>query len=568
MKRYLSICSLILGLSLLTNSCFKEGDLDFGNIGISDNFTYDLVIPLTDARLSFGQLLKNSTQYVITDENGLLKLVYQMENMLDFPGLALDIPNQISEQVLSPILIAAGDSVSWGSVSPNDSVRTQETFSMRWILDPDTRLDSALNEFLNFRFRIFTYIRNRVRFDITTSNILDSLGRPLTFSELLPGVTSGWQNRNINIDLAKSRVIPDNSDPSNPHKINFNCTITIFRDTLVRFPYTATTEIGTFFENIDVDLAYGYFGQKEFTTSINTVDLPIFDRFPMEFLDIKKADMTLSVTNGLGLPTRLDAEITTLTRNSQGVPGPSKTLLLDDKRLDYPLTPFAPPVVTVFTEEIQDLINGNSGYLPYRVQYGAKVTLNPDHPMQSPNFVSKNSILKVAVGAEIPMELTVGNLVVSDTINFAGLPVSKGIESFTLRANLHNAFPLDATVYLYLMDEHHQIIDSIWMIRNFNETERRPLEIPGAPVGSDGHVINPAVSQLEIRLVGSQIENLLNTQYLWIKGILSTSDWESHSLVSIFENSETEGFLRVMLGARIIVSGEILNSLEDLFDGN
>jgi hypothetical protein len=319
----------------------------------------------------------------------------------------------------------------------------------------------------------------------------------------------------------------------------------------------ATTSVYAYFENINVDLAYGYFGKHEFSMDAGEIGLGIFEKFPIQVLEIEKADMTFSVTNGLGFPIKLEADVSTLTHNPSN---PQKTFNISEE-LSYPRNPYEQPITETFRDTIQHLINDNSGYLPYKVEYSAKITINPNNNPTIPNFFSRNAFVQGTVGAEIPMKLRVGGLVVSDTINFGGLPISGGIEFFAIRANLHNAFPMDVTVYLYLMDEDYQIIDSIFA-RRIPDMEKRPIEITAAPVGSDGRVTHPAISQLEIPLEGKQIENLQHTKYFRIKGILNTSDWES-TTIGVFEDSN-EGYLKVMLGARIIVSGKLIDSLDDL----
>jgi hypothetical protein len=548
MRKQLLILSCVVGLCLSLSSCIKEGDFDFENL----RFSYDLPIPLVDSRLTFGDLLKNiQGQYVIADDNGLLRLVYREEFSFDISDLGVFIPDQPFGQTIPSILVLPGD------LFPADSIPEKLTFPARLITEQGIRIDSARTQAMNFRLDFFTEIRNRARIEITSPNIVDASGRPLTISELLPGVRSGTQQISRNLDLSNYYIIPNNSNPADPHALSFDYTITIFRDTLVTEAYPATTVLRVHFENIEIDYAYGYFGRQVFEQPLTGIDLPIFDRFPMDLLEVERANMSLTATNGLGLPVLLDAKISTLTRNPEN---PIKTLHLDNKHLDAPSNPHIPPVTTTFDEEIQDLINDNLGQLPYRLTYSATITTNPDDDQSIQNFVSKNSFIKMEIAAEVPMRLRVGGLVVSDTIPFAGFPIGGDfeIESLTIRVNLHNAFPLDAAVYLYLLDNRYQIIDSIWAIRR-PEMEKRPLEIVGAPVDPvTGHVIRPEVAQLEIPLSKGQIENLMETQYFKIKGVLNTSDHET-GMINIFQNSDTEGFLRVMIGCRVRFSGNFLN---------
>jgi hypothetical protein len=554
-KKYLLIVSLTVGLCLLTKSCVKEGDLDFSNLGVADNFMYDLPLPLVDTRLTLSDLLKNiQGQYVIADENGLLRLIYNESFRFDFSDLDVFISNLSFVERLPQIPVPPD------SLFPIDSIEVLRSFSAKLITNDGIRIDSAKAQTMDFQLEIHTGIRNKARFEITSHNIVDASGRPFSISELLPGVSYGNQQISVKLDLSNYNIIPDNSDPNNQQALRFNCTVTIFKDTLVTERYQASTSLYFFLENIEIDYAYGYFGKQIFGPNEGGIDIPVFERFPIDILEIENVNMNLTVTNGFGIPVLLDAEISTLTRNPAN---PIKTLPLHNIRVDHPQNPLAPPLVTTFQEKIEDLINDNSGYFPYRMTYSSTITTNPDDDRTELNFVSKNSFLKVDIGAEIPMRLRIGGLIASDTINFGGLPFSDGIEYFTIKMNIHNAFPLEAAVYLYLLDEQQEIIDSVWTSRP-NETEKRPLEIIAAEVDPvTGHVVRPSVAQMEINLTKSQIENLVVARYFKIRGILNTSDHEK-MMSSIFENSDTEGFLRVMMGCRIKASKSILDLLDEL----
>ena len=547
MKKQLPIFSFVITLSLLTNSCIKDGDLDFSNIGIADNFTYDLPIPLVDSRLTLDSLLRNiQGQRVLTGDDGLLKLVYQEEISLGFSDLGFSISNQFFERNLIEIPVPQGD------LFPTNTIQFSEAFSLQLGINNGIRVDSVRTQAMDFRFDLFTGIQNQVRFSITSSNIVDASGRGLRIDTLLPGTRGGNQQVSLNLDLSNHTIIPDNSNPYSLHTLQFNYTITVFKDTLITQPYLAFTHLYTFLENIEIDYAYGYFGQQIFGPISDGIDLAIFDRFPMDLLEIDQANMNLAVTNGFGAPVLMDAEISTLTRNPVN---PIKSLDLSNKRLDYPRNLLAPPITTSFQEEIQDLINDNSGFLPYRMNYSATITTNPDDNPAVQNFVSKNSFIKMDIGAEIPLKLRVGGLQISDTINFAGLPFTDGIEFFIIKANMHNAFPLDATISLHFLDSDKRIIDSVDIDK-----------IEGGVVDATGHVIRSTVSQITIDLNKSQIENLVNTRYFKINAILNTSDHENH-MISIFEDSGTEGFLRVLIGCRIRASGKLIDSFSGLVDG-
>ena len=548
MRKHLPIYSVIICLSLLAQSCIKDGDLDFQNIGISNDFTYDLPLPLVDARLTMPDLLRNIPgQTVAFDSDGLLKLVYQQEFSIDFSHLGITIPNQsLSNLSIPTIPIPSSDNF------PMDSISIPQSLTMPLNI-PDMRVDSALIGSMNFRFEFLTGVRHPVRIVFRSSNFLDPYGMPFTTSAFLPGSWGNNQYASVPITMSGYRFIPDYL-PSNPSpQITFDCTVTIFKDTTITTGYLATNDLSISFGDIDPDWIYGYLGTTSIGPVAHAIDLSIFDQYSMDMLEIESAEMILSVTNGFGLPVELDAQVSTFTHNPDN---PIKTLSIDQQPLGYPQSMLEQPVTTVFHENFEELINDNLGRLPYQVRYSMAVTTNPDDDPTIQNFVSRNSFMKVSVGAEIPMRLAVAGLVVADTIAFAGLPYSEGIDEFTIRANILNGFPLEADVFLYFLNEMYEVVDSV-EIASIAAGELDP-EDPGAK-----HVTRPMPSQTTIILDHSKVRNLVDTRYFLIKGVLSTANQD---IISVYEDSAEEGFLLVKIGCRIKISGKFISSFDDLFD--
>jgi len=539
MRKRVLIFFGIAGLFLLNKSCVRTDDFDFDGNGVGDiGITYDLAFPLVDQYLTFGDLLPDfDRQYVISGPDGLLRIVYREEFMFGFSDLGNLMPDVPPIVENLPVLIPPH------SDFPGPTVTFSHQIQQQMVIGDGIRIDSARSQEMDFRFQIVTQIRNPFRINMVAHDIVDANGRPFQISMSFPGVRTGSQSDFIDSTLFGYSIIPDNSQSANMHMLNFSYTVIVYRDTLITEQQLAFTNIRADFQNIEPDYIFGYFGEEEISFDGYT-DLSIFERFPMDLLEIERADMQIRVTNAFGIPIALSADISTLRRNP-----PNVTMTLDNVPLESPANIFAEPVVSPpFQMQIQDLINDNLGNLPYRVQYSTRLRLNPGNNPMVQNFASRNSFVRVEAGIEVPMRLRVGGLVVSDTIEFGGLPFPDGIISLAMRANLHNAFPIDVAVSLFLLDGNFQIVDSIWAITP-GETEKRPLTIPGGRV-ENGHVVEPRIAQMEVPLSIGQIDNLRNTRFIKIVGVLNTSDHETQ-LINIFENSQNEGFLRVMIGARI-----------------
>ncbi|MDR1951114.1 MAG: hypothetical protein LBP96_02660, partial [Bacteroidales bacterium] len=441
MKKLLFSTLLAIGLCLLTKSCFKEGDLDFSNLTVSSNFVYDLPLPLVDTRLTLDRLLKNidtNNQYVLPDPaTGLLRLIYNMPFSFDFDSLKIKIPDQRPSIPPLPSIPILRDIIIQIPVLGNDTIRLDPSYSfsggiaMNLNMGGNYRIDTLITESMRFQFIINTTISNRIDIDLTTTNMRNAAGDPLVIPIRIPWRNSTTTYRDtISMDLSDYRIIPDNSDPDTLHRIQFSYSAAIFKDTtrfhtlspippptLADIP-TGLVNLSASFANIEIDRAFGYFGVQNFEIRASGLDIHIFEKFPLEILSLDTADMKLTITNGLGIPVSMDARIATLTRNKSGQSGTPQVLEFENRRLTSPQNPFDDPTDTTFQEGIQHLVDVNAGFMPYRVEYSAKITTNPDADPTTRNFVSKRSFINVDIGAEIPMRLRVGGLQLSDTIAF------------------------------------------------------------------------------------------------------------------------------------------------------
>jgi hypothetical protein len=580
MKKLIPILSLVAGLCLLAQSCVKDGDLDFSNIRLSDNFRYDLALPLAESSFTLAGLLNMPKDFVRPhpDSNdGLQWLFYNMSFDYDLADLEIEIPNQHIDQSIHNIPIPTrvrytlpGTDNPIILVVPDlETVQIPAgTLPIELQLDRDFHIDSLIAETMKFRLRINSDMKANLI--LITENVMKPDGLPL----IIPIDLRTRNSIDTIIDLAGGRFILDNTQT-----INFSYSGTIHVDTLRepidisfadlsnletitgRFP-TGSFSIAGDFTDIKIDKAFGYFGTIPFEIPENTLDIPIFERFPLEELEIEKAYMTLTVTNDLGIPVSMSAHISTLTRNENGVEGASSDPInFDNLLLGFPQKPGDDPAVTVEYKEIQQLINIEGGYLPYQIKYKADIKTNPSEDPTTFNFVTNKSGIKVDIGAEIPLRLRVKRLELIDTIRFRGLPFPDGIEEVIFKMHLHNGFPLTTEVSVELWNKDKKPIDTILapsgLPFRIEGGEIHPSTDPTNPMY--GRVVKPAYSPIEIKLTAEQIESLTNARWIVIRGFLSTSEEDEGKLIGIYENSDTEGFLSVKIGCRIKANGELLN---------
>ncbi len=296
MKNLKRFFFFIIVLTIFAVSCIKEKDFDFEHITITENFSYDLALPLVDANMSLGDMLK-SVQMAQTDTTGLLHLIYEDEFSHNFSDLALNIPEQHFQHT-TPSKIP----VPPGNLMPDSIVVTYTDSIFFNVADSDIRLDSISLESGLITMDIQTDIRNRIKLEISNSNIVNSNHKPLILSAKFEGTTSGGQAIYTYSDLSRYNINPIYDEPNKQHLLSLDYKITVYKDTNVSVPYLGELILSGSITNMRPDAVFGYFGKETYGRENGAIDLKILNRFNIQALELEKANMQIRIYNGIGLP--------------------------------------------------------------------------------------------------------------------------------------------------------------------------------------------------------------------------------------------------------------------------
>ena len=277
----------------------------------------------------------------------------------------------------------------------------------------------------------------------------------------------------------------------------------------------------------DLDPIYvkGYLGQSTLEESSNQrtgLDNLIYDGF----INLDSVTMDLEINNYIGADAQIIFNSLTAfndrTSTSVNLVAPSimnRTLNINRARESGP--PIRPAIVS---KHKYHLDNSNSNIksfvenLPERISYNADLSLNPLGNISFYNdFLYSDQLVEGKLSINMPLRFATQNLLLADTqeLSFSGLTDIDPLGPLTLTLVAQNGFPVDFDVQLFVVDENHQITDSLLV----------PGYIRMANLDSQYKVLSPYQTKIEIPVDDSRKGKILQGKYIGIRMAFITPDF-------------------------------------------
>lgn len=135
---------------------------------------------------------------------------------------------------------------------------------------------------------------------------------------------------------------------------------------------------------------------------------------------------------------------------------------------------------------------------------------------------------KVDLEIDIPLNLSMNNVVFTDTLDF-DLGVnsdSTKVKNLSINLSADNGFPLGMKTQVYFLDENFMILDSLFSSR---------FDMEAASV-SNGLVNKRVSSNVSISIPENRMDNILNAKYMMPNILLRTTDATNLLPVKIYSN--------------------------------
>ena len=228
------------------------------------------------------------------------------------------------------------------------------------------------------------------------------------------------------------------------------------------------TEGNMIFDLVVFDYVEGYFGSEVFDINGDFIAIGVLDNWVSGGLSFEDPKVKVFVENAFGFPVRsIFNKMQVVTTTGEELDMVSEII---DNNVDfaYPgLDELGVVKITEFSFErdnsnIVDLFKEKVRKVTYDIDAGA----NPDMDESIVGFVNEDSYFLVKVDVELPLEGTVNNLVLQDTVDL-DLNDLGDVTSAEFKTVIVNDFPADLTLQSYFYDENDNLIDSLFKERLF-----------------------------------------------------------------------------------------------------
>jgi hypothetical protein len=362
--------------------------------------------------------------------------------------------------------------------------------------------------------RAYNYVGDAAYIEYSIDNSMLN-GAPIVASGLIPSFPATGEYLETQLDVSGMYL---DLTQSYMHCNSLKSTMKVFANpnatTDIVVNFNDSINILVEFKNIVIDYSRGYFGQH-LVNSASAESFPYIEDLGINYLDMENILMTMTMENYLGA----DATFVINEISGHGLADVS----LSSEWIGKPINLTRATENPVYSGNVIpstfvmnfDASNVETFFenLPEYISYNFSGTVNPLGNISTGNdFVYYGQGLRGHIHAEIPMNIAIQGLLLSDTLDYELNKSENYITRSELYLDISNGFPLSASFKIYLSDAAGTTIDSIIPT----------ADIPSGTVDAAGKVIAPAVKQLKIRLDENQTTHLYECKKAIVSAKLNT----------------------------------------------
>ena len=539
MKKIAAYLGLLVVVSMISVSCFREEDFDLDMIAKEQDVNYDLAVPLFETRLTIANLLRifGRDENFPTASDGLVHLVYALDKPLRFDiGNRITIPNiTLGSFDVSGVPYWKHDTVL--SVTQRDTIG----FDIRG-LQAGAAIDRLVLDSVNIALSGAYGLGMASTMDVAFINIRHN-GQPLTLHlNLEKGASLSYAQLYENVEIVFEGELREK--PQIIYEVKFRADLNTAEN---EYPDVRTghVQMRPLLNQLVYGRVEGYIGK--FPVSFKG-DLDVSPLQNLNVEDLSFYEGTIDVVSkltGCSVPIFINAS-DLICHFASDYPEAEVALYPENYTLPYP-----EPGASVLEQTNVQQVNIHEllAHKPKDFAYLIDATLNGgENDDVSHNVIERNSGLEMDIACDIPMHMSVSQFIVDEALPFSGIEQVDLIKRFFLKGIVTNAFPLEVYMHLDFLDASGNVLFS-------------PVAgdtIAGGRV-ADLHVVEPAIYRLDTELTSDEVAMLKDTKTIRVWANVSTYN---KGEVKIYANSDTEGFMRIKLGARAMLrAGNIIGDL-------
>jgi hypothetical protein len=285
-----------------------------------------------------------------------------------------------------------------------------------------------------------------------------------------------------------------------------------------------------YFDVIKFAYLEGYIGYHISPVSGSLIDINLFDKWISGAFDFENPKVSIIVENSFGFPVRSKVnrmQLTSITGNTVNLESEFVQKGVD---FNYPfLNEIGKSKITYFSfdrnnSNIREIFNEKTK----TIEYDISAEINAEKDTSINGFADENSYYVINVAAEIPLQGSVDDLVVTDTITFDPA-ILKGIEKIGFKMTFENTFPMDLSADIYFLDVNKKSVYTL--------ITKDKLYLPSPGLDSQGKVLKSIPKNMSVNLDKESIEDLKKARFITVVGKISTIDSPNNASVWLYENN-------------------------------
>lgn len=281
--------------------------------------------------------------------------------------------------------------------------------------------------------------------------------------------------------------------------------------------------------NTEFDKVYGNVGSKQLDISFDNIEFGFFDQFGDGAITFNDPQFTFVFDNSFGFPANVDFQNIAVetsdgqTLNLQGTILNQENIVAGPSISEEGATLTTAIVLDKSNSNIDDLLNAQPETLVVDVQTES----NPASTSQY-NFVGRDSRLDIGVDIEIPLDLNIDGLAVTQSLPFSPPEDIDQAKGLLLRLVSENEMPISGLVEIEFLNASGNAVYTLDAQAVFDAAE----------VGSNGRVATPSRSTTDFTLDEEAILAIQDATEINLIVTVSTTNADQGVNVKLFDDYE------------------------------
>lgn len=510
-----------LALLILISACNLKyfEDAEFTDI------TFDPSIAVTFGELSYTvsdlfEELNSQGSDIGSNSEGVVTLAYQKNLQSQAAADFLNVADQNFNGELP-------GNTNLTNPATTTVISVTEDFEFDLTQQDSEEYDSIYFDTGNFEFFVESDFNTTIDFTATFASLVKD-GVVLEFSDQLsPSGSTAQFSESLQDYTGYFHLDSDGNPTSGKFLVTLAYDIIVEPGDAVASTDRISFDVGL--RNTEFDKVYGNVGSKQLEINFDNVEFGFFDQFGDGAITFNNPLFTFVFDNSFGFPANVDFQnIAVETSDGQTI-NLQGAILNQDNIVAGPS--IAEEGTTLTTELALNKDNSNIDQLlnaqPETLLIDVQTTSNPSSTSQY-NFVSRESRLDVGVDIEIPLDLNIDGLRVTESLPFTPPENIDQAKGLLLRLISENEMPLSGLVEIEFLNANGSTVYTLDAQAVFDAAE----------VGINGRVSTPSRATTDFILDEDGILAIEDATDINLNVTISTTNADQGANVKLFDDYE------------------------------